>query len=212
MNQAEAVTKTYAKPPQLPRYGSLSSIIQGIKHGQAVLDVGCDEGYLAQYLTHNQVWGIDGNAQAIIKAKKLCVDAKTVDLNNLTTKLLFAKKFDVIVFADVLEHLLYPEEVLKYFKKYLKPGGKIIVSIPNIGLWRVRLNLLIGRFDYTDYGVMDRTHLHLYTFKTGSELVIAGGYEITKVMGAANLLGAVVYHAPFLRSLLGIQIIIVAKS
>lgn len=209
---SEATTKRYTKPPTLPDYGSLSTIVKEIKPGEKILDVGCSEGYLATYLPENKVWGIDGNVEALKIAKEHCVDAKEMDLNNVPTSPVFHEQFDVIVYADVLEHLLYPEDILKHFKQYLRPGGKVIISLPNIALWRVRLNLLFGRFDYTDYGVMDRTHLHLYTFKTAKELVQKAGFTPVKEMGAANLLGPIVHFIPFLKSLLGIHVIIIAEN
>jgi 2-polyprenyl-3-methyl-5-hydroxy-6-metoxy-1,4-benzoquinol methylase len=156
------------------------------------------------------VWCIDGNAEAVKKAKEVCVDAKVMDLNDVPDAPVFDQKFDVIVYADVLEHLLYPEEVLRHFNEYLVPGGKVIVSVPNVALWRVRLNLLLGRFDYTDYGVLDRTHVHLYTFKSARELMEAVKFKNIRVHGAANALGPVIARLPFLGSLLGIHVIAIA--
>nr|WP_256369411.1 class I SAM-dependent methyltransferase [Methanococcoides sp. AM1] len=181
-----------------------------IQQGEIVLDVGCSEGYLAKHIPNNDVWGIDANCQALFKAKETCAEVKLVDLNNLPINPIFSQKFDVIVFGDVLEHLLYPDKVLKHFKQYLKSQGRIIVSLPNIALWRVRLNLLLGKFDYSDYGVMDSTHLHFYTFKTSKDLISSSGYNVIKVQGAANFLGSVVHNASFLRKILSIHIIIVA--
>lgn len=54
----------------------------------------------------------------------------------------------------------------------------MIASLPNIAYWQYRLRLLLGQFDYVDYGVMDRTHLHLYTVKTGRALLEAQGYPV----------------------------------
>lgn len=208
---AEATTKKYLKPPTLPPYGSLSRIIKEVAPGDKVLDVGCSEGYLATYLPNNKVWGIDGNLDAVKIAKEYCVEAIYCDLNSIPNAPLFKEKFDIIVFADVLEHLLYPEEVLRHFSQYLNPGGKVIISLPNIALWRARLNLLFGRFDYTDYGVMDRTHLHLYTFKSAKELLSKSGFQCIKALAASNLLGSIVHYLPIFNSSLGIHIIMVGK-
>ncbi len=201
------------KQNKLPKFGSLSSIIEEIKPEEKVLDVGCSDGYLAKYLPHNEVYGIDYNPVAIQKAKQICKVAKVADLNKISKEMpvLFDEKFDVIVFADILEHLLFPENVLIYFKKMLKPNGRMIVSLPNVALWRVRLQLLFGIFDYTDYGVLDNTHLHLYTFKSAKKMVTVTGFKIIKIKGAANLLGVIVRYFSILRNILSIHIILVLR-
>ena len=207
--------KSYKSPGKLPKYGSLSKIVSLIKPGENVLDVGCSEGYLAKYLPDNKVWGIDYNTAAIKIAKIFCVEAKVVDLEkieNLNIKLIFEQKFDIVVFADILEHLTNSREVLQYFLKCLKPKGRIIVSLPNVALWRIRLRLLFGKFDYTDYGVLDKTHVHLYTYKSAEEFLLKENLRITKVDGAANLLGPLIRFFPVFKSLFSIHIILVAEK
>jgi methionine biosynthesis protein MetW len=202
------------KVRELPKYGALSSIIGEIKPGEKVLDVGCSDGYLAGFLSKNDVYGVDYNSAAIERARRVCKLAKVADLNNISSDatLLFDEKFDVIVFADVLEHLIFPETVLQYFKKMLKPNGRLIISLPNVALWRVRIQLLFGRFDYVDYGVLDNTHLHLYTFKSADKLVTSSGFKVIKIKGAANLLGPVVKFLPIFKKLLSIHIILIAHQ
>lgn len=87
----------------------------------------------------------------------------------------------------MLEHLKYPERLLWEAKALLKSGARIIVSLPNIAHWGVRLRLLFGRFEYSDYGIMDRTHLHFYTVKTGRALLEEQGYavEVLHIAGRA---------------------------
>lgn len=196
---------------KLARWGSISRIIEKIGSRQKVLDVGCSEGYLARLLPSNDVWGVDINPRAARAAARHCRDVAVADLNFLDDdRRLFDESFDVIVFADVLEHLVRPQWALEYFGRMLSAGGRIIVSLPNVALWRVRLNLLLGRFDYGEYGVLDDTHLHLYTFKTARKLIEDSGYRVVGVEGAANLLGAVVMYLPFLKKLFSINIVIVA--
>lgn len=215
----EATKKKY-EAHILPRWGSLSSISRMVGGNKTVLDVGCASGYLGELLMEeeNILYGIDGNEEAIKVAAQKYREVTWFDLNNSDPGRLSAlfpgTTFDVIIFADVLEHLLDPEAVLRNFGRLLKPDGKIIISLPNVGLWRVRLNLLLGRFDYTDYGVLDRTHLHLYTFKTGKALVRNAGFQVLAERGGLNFFpfGVLMQAFPFLRRVLSIHIIIEAKK
>jgi len=207
----EATTKSYKSPWLKNPYWSIRTIINYISPWEDVLDVWCANWYLKDYLPNNNVWWVDWNSIAIDEAKEKLVDAKIIDLNSVPKDLIFNRKFDVIVFADVLEHLLDPQAILSYFKKNLKENWKIIISLPNIALWRCRLNLLLWKFDYTDYGVMDRTHLHLYTFKTAAELIQSSWLSLVSQYGAANLLGFIVHYLPFLKSLFAIHVISIVK-
>ena len=83
--------------------------------------------------------------------------------------------FDVIIFADVLEHLAWPVGILRQYLALLKPHGTVIVSLPNVGLWSVRLQHLAGRFDYEETGVLDRTHLRFFTRRSALRMLDAAG-------------------------------------
>lgn len=91
------------------------------------------------------------------------------------------ESFDVIICADVLEHLLNPLEVLTYVKSFLKKGGQLIISLPNIRNFRA-LNKIIfkGTFEYTESGVMDYTHLRFFCKKDMEKLIEDAGLEINK--------------------------------
>src|SRR5204862_595399 len=74
------------------------------------------------------------------------------------------RHFDVVVLADVLEHVLRPVDVLRTIvSRCLKEGGHLVLSIPNVAHGSVRLALLLGDFDRTDTGILDRTHLQFFT-------------------------------------------------
>lgn len=74
-------------------------------------------------------------------------------------------QFDVALCLDVLEHTVNPEEFLKEVLARVKPGGVVFISVPNITHWSVRIQLLFGRFEYSDRGILDRTHLQFITRK-----------------------------------------------
>ena len=78
--------------------------------------------------------------------------------------------FDVIIASEVLEHLRDPWSVVARLVRLLSPGGKFFASSPNIANHRVVRNLLSGRFELTDTGVMDRTHLRWFTPSTYSRM------------------------------------------
>jgi predicted TPR repeat methyltransferase len=93
--------------------------------------------------------------------------------------------FDAVVCADVLEHLPRPEDLLSKIRSWLKPGGTLFVSLPNIANVTVRGALLLGRFPYADRGILDRTHLRFYTRRSALELLEAGGFRVRSVAATA---------------------------
>ena len=80
-------------------------------------------------------------------------------------------RFDCVVMADVLEHLRSAPVVLSAVKDLLADHGMIIASTGNVAHWYVRLGLLMGRFNYRDRGILDQTHVRLYTRRTFRRLV-----------------------------------------
>ncbi len=88
---------------------------------------------------------------------------------------------DVLMCLDVLEHLRDPGAALQRLAPLLKPRGRLIVSLPNIQYIKVSVPLLFGRFDYTDEGVLDRTHLRFFTRRSALGMISASGFEIERV-------------------------------
>jgi 2-polyprenyl-3-methyl-5-hydroxy-6-metoxy-1,4-benzoquinol methylase len=91
------------------------------------------------------------------------------------------EQFDVVLCGDVLEHLLDPDRVLREASKLLAPGGRVVISLPNIAHIDVRLALLQGRFDYVPLGLLDRTHIRFFTRKTIDQLVVRAGMMILEM-------------------------------
>jgi SAM-dependent methyltransferase len=85
---------------------------------------------------------------------------------------------DIIICADVLEHLRDPWTVLAWLRTLPAPGGRAVISVPNIAHWTARRALLRGRFDYTDFGLLDRTHLRFFTRATAAELARRAGFAV----------------------------------
>lgn len=144
-----------------------------------LLDIGCGRGQLAGAARQFgfRVTGIECHP-AVLKAAADRVDELlAVDLADYqtVTAALADRNFDVILFACVLEHTPDPLSVLRFYRRFLKPNGRIVVSLPNIACWDRRLALLFGRFDYANSGIMDRTHLRFFTFRTARALLQEAG-------------------------------------
>ena len=138
------------------------------------------------------------------------------------------KNYDAVVLGDVLEHLTAPETVLQKLIALQASGSTFLVSVPNIANLWVRLNLLIGRFDYTDRGILDRTHLRFFTRKTLVQMLNQLGLRIVSVQVTPIPLELVskfflsslgkIFHAIFARitalfpTLLGYQFIVEARK
>ena len=134
-----------------------------------VLDVGCGFATTTEHIQRlgNRVTGVESSEIAVAKANTRIGRVAQADLMQFET----SERYDAIIFADVLEHLPWPEQALKKYLPLLKRGGSVIVSLPNVGLWSVRLSLLLGRFEYEDTGVLDRTHLRFFTRRSAIALL-----------------------------------------
>ena len=89
--------------------------------------------------------------------------------------------FDVVLCGDVVEHLRDPVAALARLRPLLKPGGRVVLSTPNIANWAIRLSLLGGRWRYTDRGILDRSHTHLFTRSTLREALEQAGYRVERI-------------------------------
>jgi 2-polyprenyl-3-methyl-5-hydroxy-6-metoxy-1,4-benzoquinol methylase len=158
------------------------AILGAVPDGARVLDVGCATGYLAAELTRRgcTVDGVEFDPDAAAQAGAHCRTVVVGDLESAQTRADVAAlpAPDVIVCADVLEHLRDPWSVLAWLAALLPTGGKAIISVPNIAHWTARRALLRGRFDYADNGLFDRTHLRFFTRASAQELARRAGFAV----------------------------------
>jgi len=158
--------------PNAQRYSRGNSlvhqkIVELIPERAVVLDVGCGSGELAlmiQKERNAKVIGIESNAERAAKAKSNGIDVYNLDFGFTIPKDI--GQFDVVIFADVLEHMVSPGAALSITKALLRPQGIIIASIPNVAYIGVRIRLLFGKFKYQESGLMDATHLRWFTLET----------------------------------------------
>lgn len=144
-----------------------------------VLDVGCGAGDFGRAIKRRgriEVVGIELDAKACAMAAQVL--DKSIEGNIETMTLPFADGyFDCIVFADVLEHLVDPQAVLRKAARVLAPDGVILMSLPNVGYYEVVQMLANGRWKYEDAGIMDRTHLRFFTAAEVHALIAGAGLD-----------------------------------
>ncbi|MFA5142847.1 MAG: class I SAM-dependent methyltransferase [Candidatus Omnitrophota bacterium] len=150
-----------------------------------VLDVGCGIGSFGAFLKSRrerpiEVVGIELDADAARQAEKnldnvIVGDAGTIELP-------FDKGyFDCIIYGDILEHLADPWAVLAGHKEFLRPGGWIVASIPNIAHYKTRRMLRRGEWNYEDAGILDRSHLRFFTIKSIKQMFKDAGFKIIAI-------------------------------
>ncbi len=98
----------------------------------------------------------------------------------LPLELPVTRRFDYVIVADVIEHVRGRQQLLRSVRRFLKEDGRLLISTPNIALWFYRLSLLVGRFEYGPRGVLDYTHVHLYTKASFRREVERAGFRVRK--------------------------------
>lgn len=149
----------------------------------AVLDIGCSCGgnLLAIKLQNDtaQLYGIELNEQAAAIAQHFA-EITATDVEHFANPD-WQGKFDYIIMADILEHLRDPWAALTHVVQLLKPGGRLLVSIPNVMHISNVKKLLNGYWQYEDAGILDRTHLRFFTKKTIEAMLVESGLKIERM-------------------------------
>lgn len=158
--------------------GSLLKNLVG--QNKNVLDIGCRDGALTKYFTEgNNVLGVDIDNNALIKIKdNLGINIDLIDLNGDWSKV--DKMFDVVVAGEILEHLYYPEEVIKKVKSKLDPDGLFLGSVPNAFSLKNRLRYLMGQKKYTP--LSDPTHINHFSY-TELKIILEKHFKNVKIIG-----------------------------
>lgn len=105
-------------------------------------------------------------------------------------------RYDVVVAGDVIEHLSRPAATLRQIREVLRPGGQLLLSVPNFGHWYPRTRVATGLFGYDRRGILDNTHLRFFTRSTLRRMVRAAGFDIVEEIATGLPLGAVGDGAP----------------
>lgn len=160
-----------------------SKVVSLVPPATRVLEFGCATGYMSKVLKDRlacTVVGVEIDPEAAALAEQhtervIVGDAEKIDY----AAELAGEEFDVVLFADVLEHLKQPADVLRRVRPFVAENGVVVASIPNIAHASVRLALLGGEFRYREWGLLDDTHLRFFTRASIQDLLEETGYVVT---------------------------------
>ena len=159
-----------------------AKIVQWVKDGSKVLEIGAGTGSMTIELKRNNnchVTALDIDPQFVERLGTICDAAYQIDLNdNSWPEALEDEKFDVVIAADILEHLWDPWHTLSQIRALIKEDGDIIISLPHVGHCVVSACLINGDFDYQDGGLLDRTHIRFFGLKNIQSLINNAGLGI----------------------------------
>jgi SAM-dependent methyltransferase len=145
----------------------------------SVLDLGCSGGLLSERLKRlgHRVTGVDAVAVPGVQERTTRFVAADLD-DGIPPEL--GEQYHLVLALDVLEHLRRPEQLLADMRQVIGPGGRAIICVPNFAHWYPRLRVLLGRFDYDQRGILDRTHLRFFTLRSIRRLVSDAGYRVRR--------------------------------
>lgn len=158
---------------------SHSQIVGAIQPGSRVLDLGCSRGLLAGPLREKnvRVTGVDvGPPDTVSDLIEGYYQRNLEEPLELPT----GRMFDYVVASDVIEHLRNRVELLRGARRYLKEDGRLLISTGNVAIWFYRLSLLFGRFEYGPRGILDETHVHLFTRASFEREVEKAGFRVVR--------------------------------
>ncbi|WHM38480.1 bifunctional glycosyltransferase/class I SAM-dependent methyltransferase [Streptomyces sp. BPTC-684] len=145
-----------------------------------VLDLGCSGGLFAERLEAlgHEVTGVD--CVEVPGVRERCTRFFLADLEEGLPEEI-GRGYDYVVAGDVIEHLSRPERVLAEMARVLRPGGHVLLSVPNFSHWYARLRVVLGVFGYDRRGILDETHLRFFTRASLRRTVQGAGYDILAV-------------------------------
>lgn len=184
-HEKKAILPYTLKGDRFSSHSQIATLLQkAAKHNAnqlyVVLDVGCAAGFLRSFLPAPDFYliGVERDTKFVAQARQHYDEVYQAEL---TPKLLLPlnQQPQAVVFADILEHLPEPAAALTHvLQHHVAPGTRVIISLPNVAHLYVRLSLLVGRFDYTDRGILDRTHLRFFTMHNAQSLCAECGIRI----------------------------------
>ena len=208
-------------PSYIGRRADVLALLPG--NAGKILDIGCSTGALGEQIKQRgpaELVGIEVDEQMAKVAAGKLDRVITGDIEKMDLKeLLPANYFDCVIFADTLEHLKDPWNVLKKITPFLNDNGIVIASIPNVRHYSTIFSLLFsGRWPYRDRGIHDRAHLRFFTLKNIKEIFQGAGLEIVGLRRNYRIIeheqhGFSRYFAlPLLKDFITFQYLVAAKK
>lgn len=194
-----------------PSWVVISLVWKHASSDSRIIDFGCHDGSAGKIIKQTvgcQVWGLDIDNKALKKAGKVLDKVILADIEKPTPDVP-ENFFDIVVLSNILEHLHDPVSVLKNCHKHLKKDGFMVVAVPNIAYWNIRLELLMGRFAYQKWGILDPGHLRFFTRQSFLAAIKKAGLHLVSLDN--NYLGWKQKIANLWPTLLASQFIAVVK-
>jgi 2-polyprenyl-3-methyl-5-hydroxy-6-metoxy-1,4-benzoquinol methylase len=149
-----------------------------------ILEIGCGTGATGALAMARgragQYVGVELMESAAAQAREVLSEVRVGDVERMEFDWQPAQ-FDALIMSEVLEHLVEPAALLKRLSRFIRPGGMVLASSPNISHWRVIGELLKGRFELADQGIFDRMHLRWFTPTTFAGLFENAGFRVDHV-------------------------------
>jgi 2-polyprenyl-3-methyl-5-hydroxy-6-metoxy-1,4-benzoquinol methylase len=157
----------------------LASWAETLPAGSRVLEIGVGRDPFLRLVRRDDLqWvGMDANLNCLRNLHQMAPGGVIVDAEVLPR---LPRGFETIVLADTLEHFTNHERMLVCVREALPPQGSLLLSVPNVAHWAMRLHLLFGHFDYADRGILDRTHRVFFTRRTLRNLLLKSGFTIER--------------------------------
>lgn len=179
----EEIFKKYGLSP------TQQEIIKIVGRKKQVLEIGSSTGYMTRAFLDNGciLDVVEPNREA---AAKLPKNIRKIFNTSIENDEIYKRlgDYDFIIMADVLEHLVEPDLVLRKLHKISVRMG-LLISLPNIACWAMRKQLFFeGDFEYQESGLLDKTHLHFYTVKTMPKMLSETGWKTEEVRGTITRL------------------------
>jgi glycosyltransferase involved in cell wall biosynthesis len=167
------------KPSEDSSHGRISTLLKS-KPPSKILDLGCSSGLLSERLVEmgHHVTGVD--VMEITGVAERTNDFVKADLNDGIPAEV-GTGFDIVLAADVLEHLVNPGHLMSQVRDVLSPDGTALFCVPNIAHWYPRTRSTLGMFDYDQRGILDSTHLRFFTRRSIRKLVERQGFTVRRI-------------------------------
>ncbi|MBK9675658.1 MAG: class I SAM-dependent methyltransferase [Betaproteobacteria bacterium] len=172
---------SYQRTIDLDSGDSLARLARWIRPGATVLELGPATGYFTEWLQGRgcTVDVVEIDPEAARRAEPFARRVVVADLDaDGWDDALGAARYDCVVCADVLEHLRHGQRLLERLRTRLAPEGELLLSVPNVAHAAIIMELLDDRFEYGGEGLLDSTHLRLYTWRSLAAVLAAAGFEV----------------------------------